>query len=105
MQIDVRHNHGGQPQGNGQRWRMLSGYGAAGMVVFQVSLPFLWEIQHRHSLNFPVLYVFYCVERWYIRDIVYSIAFLFLIKTRAPHGRRHSPAPMLRVKQGSTSTT
>ena len=25
--------------------------------------------------------------------------------TRAPHGRRHSPAPMLRVGQGSTSTT
>ena len=23
---------------------------------------------------------------------------------RAPHGRRHSPAPMLRVGQGSTST-
>ena len=27
------------------------------------------------------------------------------IHTRAPHGRRHSPAPMLRVGQGSTSTT
>ena len=27
------------------------------------------------------------------------------ICTRAPHGRRHSPAPMLRVGQGSTPTT
>ena len=30
---------------------------------------------------------------------------VFYKSTRAPHGRRHSPAPMLRVGQGSTSTT
>ena len=44
---------------------------------------------------------------WSFSQYSRSVFFIFFSGTRAPQGRRrwHSPAPMLRVGQGSTSTT
>ena len=67
-----------------------------------------WDMSYLHTFAGRDLYdlpgdlhMFRQVASVWAIDIVHNVSIIYI---RAPHGCRHSPAPMLRVGQGSTST-